>query len=34
VDQYEQLFCELAKLGPLPAKVDLNVDRTGESDVI
>jgi len=34
VDQYEQLFCELANLGPLPAKADLNVDRTRESDII
>lgn len=32
VDRYEHLFCELANLGPLPAKADLNVERTGKSD--
>jgi glycosyltransferase involved in cell wall biosynthesis len=34
VDQYEQLFCELADIGPLPAKADLKVDRPEEGDVI
>jgi len=34
VDQYEQLFCELANLDPLPAKADLNVDRSAESDIV
>lgn len=34
VDQYEQLFCQLANLGPWPAQADLNVDRRGESDVV
>lgn len=36
VDQYEQLFSELADIGPLPAKADLDlkVDSPGKSDVI
>lgn len=34
VDQYEQLFATLAKVGPLAAAADLNVDRPGESDVV
>ena len=34
VDQYERLFGELAEIGPLPAKADLKVDRTKESDLV
>lgn len=34
VDQYEQLFCELANIAPAPVHADLNVDRTGESDAL
>jgi glycosyltransferase involved in cell wall biosynthesis len=34
VDQYEQLFCELADIGPRAAKGDLKADRPGQSDVI
>lgn len=34
VDQYEQLFCKLANLVPLPAKADLTVERSGGSDVV
>jgi glycosyltransferase involved in cell wall biosynthesis len=36
VDQYEQLFSELADISPLPANadLDLNVNSPGKSDVI
>lgn len=34
VSQYERLFCQLANLGPSPAKAELNVDRTRGSDVV
>lgn len=34
VDQYEQLFCELADIGPLAATADLNVNRSGERDTL
>jgi glycosyltransferase involved in cell wall biosynthesis len=34
VDQYEQLFGELAEISPLPAKTDLKVDSPGETDVV
>jgi len=33
VDQYEELFCEVAEIGQ-PAHADLKVDRPGESDVV
>ncbi len=34
VDQYEELFAELAEIGPLPVRPDLNVDRPEEGDII
>ena len=34
VDQYEQLFGELADIRPLPAKTDLKVNRSEESDLV
>ncbi len=34
VDQYEELFAELADRGRLSSEADLKVDRTGEGDAI